>query len=268
MENQNNGSNEAAANKPMLPTKTDEIVSQFFVGQEILTHALPIINAIRQLTNPIVNGDWVEKETIPDGYGLLIMPISKTVPASTDGSVKKRVFEHCIIAACPTLASVLHHKDKDGNPTGHLYVENAVLSAMQAKLRNGLSRTEDPKDAKLAYTVEEFITSAERGAADQGLAAYKHVAPILVKALGKHDINVNAQVLRQVLQQTVFAKALFPNVAQNVWQKVISLGKNEAIKAKQKPEIFDRWLETRDSAANDTTLADIDFNDGTEEDAA
>lgn len=260
--------NEGNGNKPVLPTKTDEIVSQFFTGSQVATHALPIINQIRTLTNPIINGDWAQKGELPDGYGLLIMPISKTVSASADGTVKKRVFEHCIIAACPTLPVVLAYQDKDGKATGEEYVESAVLSAMQAKLRNGLSRTDDPKDAKLAYTVEEFITSAERGAADQGLAAYKHVAPILVKALGKHDINVNAQVLRQVLQQTVFAKALFPNVAQNVWQKVISLGKSEAVKAKQKPEIFDRWLETRDSAANDTTLADIDFNDGSGEEEA
>lgn len=245
-----------------LPTKVEDIKSEFFVGSEINSKGIPTISAIQKLTPPIVNGDWPETGVIPAGYGLLIMPISETVVlGSGKDAAKGRKFKHCIIAMVPTLDVVIGHLDKEGKATGREYVESAVLSAMQAKLRNGLSRIdgEDKSKAKLAFTVDEFLERADRGVPDQGLQAYKKVAPILVKALAKHDINLNMQVLRQVLQQTKFAEALFPNVAQVVWQKVITKGRDEAVKASEKTEIFDKWLAERDTAANETALEDVEF---------
>jgi hypothetical protein len=239
--------------------KTLQDVDSLYFGPNEIGLAVQMIQHISTLKDgngkdvPVVfNGTWAEDEQFPAGYGLYVFPIGKTVKDPKEGNV--RVKEKVVAAAVPTLDSLLTTE------AGRDYVEREMRSGFQTKIRNVLIRAEDIASVSLPITIEQFIERSERGAADQGLAAFKTIGPNLVKMLDKKGVTTNLQLLRQILQSTAFAQALMPKVSQKVWQKVIEVGKTNAAEKKLPTTIFDKWLETRDSIGVDVEMEDIDLS--------
>jgi hypothetical protein len=249
-----NGTLQVPPGANLLPKTLQDVTSMYVAPGDIQTTGVAMIEHIAKLCEPVFNGDWVTGEQeIPSTHALYILPIGKQVKDPKTGD-NKRFTEHVVISLVPTLDTLLANED------GREYINDAMLSAFSAKIRNSLTRAEDLSSVKLPFTVEEFIKRADRGAADQGLAAFKTVGPVLVKALKSKGVEVSLAVLRQILASASFATALMPKVTQKVWVQVIKAGKAEAEKAKLPITIFDHWLSTRDQAATDVELDDIAFD--------
>jgi hypothetical protein len=241
-----------------MPKTLQDVDSLYFSPAEIalavnmIQHISSLKDATGKDVSVIFNGTWAEDESFPAGYGIYIFPIGKTVKDPKEGNV--RVTEKVVAAAVPTIDSVMT------TDAGRDYIERAMRSGFQAKIRNVLIRAEDVSSIILPITVDQFIERSERGAADQGLAAFKTIGPALVKSLDKKGITTNLQLLRQILQSKAFAQALMPKVSQKVWEKVIEVGKINATEKKLPTTIFEKWLETRDSIGVDVEMDDIDLS--------
>lgn len=255
--NETNETNEttAAPANSNLPKTLQDVSTTYFKPAEVASAGVAFIQHVAGLLpadKPVLfNGDWAVGGEFPAGYGILVLPLGKQVK---QGDENKRVTEHIVVAAIPTVDVLMQ------SGAGSDYIADAVQSALATKLRNSFTRVEDKASVKLPVTVEDFITKGDKGAADQGLAAYKKVGPRLVAALKSKGIELNIGLLRQVLQSAAFASALMPGVKQTVWEKVIAAGKIEADKEKLPVTVFDHWLATRAQAASGPELEDIEFD--------
>lgn len=240
---------------PFADIKTVQDINTVYFDPSKLSDGVAFVEHISTLTSPIFNFDPNGTE-FPATHGMLILPIGETQDVlDKEGKKtgeKERVTKHVVVAAVPTLDALL------SDDKGKEYVERSAQAAFAAKIRNTLVRAKDVGAIKLPLSLEEFITS-ERGAADQGLQAFKVIAPAMVKALANNKIDTNVMLLRQCLQSASFAQALMPKVSQKVWVKVLETAKKQATEKKLKTDIFDHWLETRDQASNETAVEDIDL---------
>src|SRR5690348_4230560 len=217
---------------------------------------------IAELTNPIVNGDWISKEEFPSTHRVIVMPIGESVKQS-DGT-SKHVTKNVVIAAVPTLHAVYNHKTGDEH-TGREYLDRALLAAQKAKLRNTVNRAEgDFTNTPLPFEIDEFIERASRGVSDQGLKAFSEIQTRIVNTINKKypSIAITKQMLRPVLQSSRLAEALYPKVPQKFWEGVITSCKTLVENEKKgSTEVFDRWLETRDNAVSEAEIGeDAEFS--------
>lgn len=252
-----------------MPATLQDVQSEFYHG-ETLGDAIALLEHITLkaqaneggFVTPLMNGDWAQTGEFPPGYGILVLPIGITIPYGMNGEVlpqdakaelvkeRKRVTKAVVAAAVPTLETVL------ANDKGRDFLQGAMLGAYGAKTRNLYVRAENPAEITLPFSVDEWVEKSGPGIADQGLAAFRKIGPRLVKSLNGKGVPVNLVVLRQCLASKQFAEALFPNIGQGVWTKVLAAGKVLATEAKESTQIFDTWLSTRETTGSVTPSMD------------
>ena len=240
-----------------MPKTADDVEAVYFEPAD-LEKGFALVQHITSLPyKPIPNFD-PETYQFDGSAGLLVMPQKETVVTkdSKGEEKKERVLKRIIIAAVPTLDTMLSH------PKGKDYIQDSVIASFSAKLRNAFVRVTNDEKAiadgslKLPLSVDSFIEKSEKGAQDQGLSSFNTLANDIVKSLADKGITLNKALLRQVLQSTEFAKALLPSVSQAVWGKVLNGAKIAAEKKALKVDIFDHWIATRDSYKIEANISD------------
>lgn len=255
---------------PALPKTLDDVTTTYFPADKLeagmaLVHHISSATAEGGLGYNLIPNFDPEKYEFDGNSGLLVLPQSETVEVSKSDGTKEKVrkLKRIILAAVPTMQALAN------DAKGAEYIENAVLAAYAAKLRNAFIRVTDDAKAiadgnlRLPLTIADFVEKSSTGAQDQGLSAFNNMANDMVKMLGNKGIPINKSLLRQVLQSAQFANALFPKVAQGVWVKVLEAAKSVATQRNLKTDIFEHWIATRDTYTEEVAVSeDTEFSFG------
>lgn len=192
----------------------------------------------------------VEKDALPDGYGLGVIPISKRIK-------NENVTLGVAIAGIPDVETVRQHEN------GNQFVNDSVVNTMMAKLANATRpRGEDNETAaSIPFTIEDFITSNRP---EGVLLAFRTYASAYVKVLKKGGLKLLTEsILRQALQSKAFAEQQFPKVPQDKWVAILESMIRRAEKDAIAVGLLAEWKQSRDSATlsdDDVDLSDLDLD--------
>lgn len=192
----------------------------------------------------------VEKDSLPDGYGLGVIPTSKRIK-------NENVTLGVAIAGIPDVDTVRNHEN------GNQFVNDAVVNTMMAKLANSTRpRGEDNETAaSIPFTIEDFITSNRP---EGVLLAFRTYASAYVKVLKKGGLKLLTEsILRQALQSKAFAEQQFPKVPQDKWVAILESMMRRAEKDGIAMGLLSEWKQSRDSATlsdDDVDLSDLDLD--------
>lgn len=201
---------------------------------------LELVNAVRANPSLQYRGLDIENDTIPEGWGIYVLPISQR---GRDGN------ELIGVAVVPVPSfDVVANDDR-----GAEFIQNSVIDAFAAKVANSIRpRGGDTKlGTEYPRTLEDFITS-RRGGASGEMKAFNTIAPDVVKFMRNKGLRtLDKTKLRMVLMSKVAAEAEYPKIEQTVWEKIL-----DSMIAKARAEGLDTsvlqgWKETRDEAAID-----------------
>lgn len=231
----------SATSAPSALPKTLDDVSDAYYGPDDLAKAGTDLEHIATLGKLVYAGDY--SAGIPEGFGLLVMPVGGERTLD-DGSIK-RTTSYITVAAVPTLETVASAAG------GADFLLSAILDQYKRKLRNA------SKSGNFPSSVSDYITKTTKQA-DPGLAAYKALAPEMCKYL-KGKIQTTPIQLRQALQSTMSATAMYPHVAQGVWVKILNALIAAAAEKGLSPSTLQHWLATRDQVGQLDNVDDIDL---------
>lgn len=191
-----------------------------------------------------------EQDGIPEGYGLLILPISKR---GTDGNETIGA----AIVAVPTLATTAGYS-VDGNSVGEDFIQDAVLAAFSVKVANAVRpRADGTVAGSIPRTLADFLESRKRG---EGFKTYTAIASDMVKALKEKGLkNITTSMLRQCLSSKQAAESFYRTVSQDKWVKILDAMIGLAAKRSLDPAILIDWKNTRDEA--ELEAVDLNFDD-------
>ena len=233
--------------------KLEDLKRDYFAPgrEEQAAIAIEKARAICAAHNLPVAFNWKAEdgETLPDGYGVSVLPITQRREGS--GNVAVGLY----IAGIPSVALI---QSTDG---GQLWVNDVCESALLNKFANTV-RPRDGQETPLSvpYSVADFITRADR---DQGLAFYRSIQADYVGALNKLFKRkiMNGTLLRQVLQSAAFANQQFAKLPQATWEKMLQKMISQAEMAGENAGIIQNWLDTRAEAqieiADDWDMDDL-----------
>jgi hypothetical protein len=188
--------------------------------------------------------DNLDGKDIPEGYGLLVLPISKRVnnENKTTGVA---------ICAVPDFQHAANFTDDGGNALGRTFIENSYYNALAVKLGNAVRERKNGQAAETIPLREiEFFTTMRGG---DSVKSFSKLAPLFVSALRKQGLrSITQQTLRMCLTSQPFATQQHPKVPQEAWEKVLHTMIREAEKQSLPTEVFANWLATR----NETEIED------------
>lgn len=184
------------------------------------------------------------KATVPEGYGLAVIPIAKR----QEGGKGNKVIG-VAIAVMPDAAYVA------GQPKGVDYITGVVQDSFMAKIANAVRPRDDGGEGTIPFTLEDFLTSM-RG--KESLKTFNELAPVFVKALRQKGMkSITPVILRQALQSAAFAEQHYGLVDQAEWLKVLDVMISKA-KAKQlDPGVLVSWKETRNERETTEITSDL-----------
>lgn len=235
-----------------LPTKLADVAAVTF-GPDERAGLVAYLTHVQELGLPTtLNGDWAATGNLPEGYGVSVYPIGNhEADASSKDGKRSRVIKQVAIIAVPSV-SVLWAAGQLGQD----FVSEAVARTIGTVVRNRLAKP-GANGVVLPFTVEEFITPTDR--ADPAVAAWKAVASDVKAALVKRSDAFKSlgdpQIL-SCLKMRSFAQALFPNVTQALWENLLKGLIASAPKKNVSPDVFQHWLDTRDTATNELEIDD------------
>lgn len=239
---QNNAATNATNNAPAFTA--DDLEKTYFgpaeIGQEKFNTLIANINTLGIAPKSNVPADTA----IPDGYGLLILPISKRVnnENKTTGVA---------ICAVPDFNHAANFTDEGGNALGRTFIENSYYNALAVKLGNAVRERKNGQAAEtIPFKELEFFTTMRGG---DSVKSFSKLAPLFVSALRKQGLrSITQQTLRMCLTSQPFATQQHPKVPQEAWEKVLHTMIREAEKQSLPTEVFANWLATR----NETEIED------------
>ncbi len=175
-----------------------------------------------------------EKDQVPDGYGLAIVPIAERI-------ANANVTVSLVIAVAPDPELIAGHEK------GAAYIRETITDSFLTKIANAARPKPNGSIGTLPKTVEEYI---ERRKGKESLKVFTELAPGYVKALREKGLRVlTQQLLRQVLQSAVFSTQFNPALEdKGTWNTVLT---KMIARAKTKgldPAVLINWQETRDEA--------------------
>lgn len=257
LNNQTESTNTEEAKKE----KTLQDIELQVFGPESLDKAQTAIEevlAICEKANiePMFNFD--PEESLPEEYGLSVIPLSQRVPGQ--GNVTQGI----CVAAIPTLENLVN------TDTGVSFINKLVQSTLIRNVKVAAMPKDEDSMIELPFSIMDFTTTSRSSA----LAAFNLLASAFVKALKDKGLKfMNKPILRQTLSTAEFAEQQFPNVAQESWQAVLNSMIDHAKAESVDPGILNHWLKTRDTIKIDTSEIDLsDINnligDDDDEDSA
>lgn len=190
------------------------------------------------------------EDGVPEGYGLLILPISKR------GAEGNETIGAAIVAV-PTLATVAGYA-VDGNEVGQDFIQDAVIASFSVKVANAVRpRADGTVAGSIPRTLADFLESRKRG---EGFKTYTAIAPDMVKALKEKGLkNITTSMLRQCLSSKQAAESFYRTVSQDKWVKILDAMIGLAAKRTLDPAILIDWKNTRDEA--ELEAVDLNFDD-------
>jgi len=230
----------------VVEVATPSIPTTFFAGETLADahDAVEIATLTAETEGVKVAQNFKDGEELPDGFGLLVRPVSK----------RGKGLQGVVVAAMPTLEAILAHEK------GEQFVRDAMLSVLSDKLVAAVRGRGDDAvfGGTMPFTLADFLAPAKR---DGGLPAFNIVANLFVQALKKKGAKkMTKGLLRQICESTAFAEAEFPTVGQEQWVNVINTMASKATKEGESDAIFNHWLATRDQVeivSDDLNLDDL-----------
>ena len=223
------------------------VAKQYF-GPENLDAASDAINVILGDENERAllvnfNFDPSNPETVAEGFGLAIVPISARIEG-------KQVIQSISVAAIPDFTTIA------ASDNGEQYIRDMVANACMAKVANNSRVRTDGTAGTMPVTLTDFMEN-QRGKGE-GLKAFSAVSADMVKALRKKGLTLmTAAILRNCLQSAQFALEQFEKITEEQWLKITDTMIAMATKEGHDCTIYQSWKDTR----NETTIEIADTLD-------
>lgn len=224
--------------------ETFNVERRFFTPEEIVSN----IEALQALIAKVTSDETLqyvgvnfETDTIPDGFGLLVLPVSTRLP---EGKGNKMIGVGVI--PMPTFEHI------SSTDAGAEFIRNSVIDSLAAKVANGIRPKGEETTLGTNYprTFEDFITN-RRGGAPGEMKAFNTFAPDIVKTLRGKGLVLDKAKLRMIFASKAAAEAEFPKIKQEVWTRLISAIIVKAEAERMDTSILNHWLEARDETEID-----------------
>ncbi len=229
------------------PFTIDDVDRRFF-SPEDLTDAQKAVDQVQEHV-PAKMVQWnfnPEKDEVPSGYGLAIVPISQR-KLGGEGNETIGV----VIAAVPDPSLIAGHEK------GPEFIREVITDFFLAKVANA-ARPKASGTSTLPFSIIDYI---ERRRGRESLKVFTELAPIYVKALREKGLKMLTQaLLRQILQSKVFAEQFNRKLeAKGFWSGVLDKMVEKAKVKGLDPAVLVNWHDTRELAeAIDIDDLDVD----------
>lgn len=196
------------------------------------------------------DGDFDAAKFDTDGYESMIATLKERGATS---------LKAVVVAPIPSLDLLLESE------AGKEFVREVVRKELNHRAVRQLRVAENPATVadQIPFSVESFVSSSrgDAGIVEAYNELYKHINETLAKASPawkrRKPMLTKAQ-LRSALESKAYALEVFPELEDSgtngsLFVMALRLGAMTAEKKALDPTIFNRWLETRDSATIDQT---------------